>query len=120
MSNTFFFRYEYRTTQAFLDDFFLMMNNAVTFNGAGSMLGNEAAAMYEFVKATIDQNRAEFEALEIAVDEQYSGRSISRTSTATPSITGNVPGRTTNVVIDGVTTSVNLGDLKLDPFAHDD
>lgn len=115
------FKYEYKTAQAFLDDFFLMMNNAVSFNGAGSMLGNEATAMYEFVKATIEQNRAEFDALEIAVDEQYSGKSISRTSTATPSLTGNVPaGRTTNVVIDGVTTSVNLGDLKLDPFAHDD
>jgi hypothetical protein len=98
-----------------------MMNNAVTFNGAGSMLGNEATAMYEFVKATIEQNRAEFDALEIAVDEQYSGKSISRTNTTTPSRTGTVTaGRTTNVVIDGVTTSVNLGDLKLDPFAHDD
>lgn len=83
----------------------------MTFNGLGSILGNEATEMYEFVKATIEQNRAEFDALEVAVEEQYSGRSISRSNSGNKTSRFGSSGRTANVVIDGVATSVNLGDL---------
>ena len=43
-----------------------MKQNAVTFNGLGSTLGNEATAISDFVKATVEENRADFDLLEVA------------------------------------------------------
>lgn len=128
-------RYEYRKADLFVRDFDLMKNNAIKFNGVGSILGNEATAMYEFVKNTIEQNRSDFDSMEEAVREQMSGgRKRAKTSSAKnspksspkSSSTGGATsagngngnssgtGATANVVLDGVATTVNLGNLPTD------
>lgn len=73
-------RYEYKLVDAFVNDFEIMMNNAVKYNGVGSVLGTEATAIYEFVKSTVAENRKEFDHMEQAVREQMqnSGRKKAR------------------------------------------
>merc|ERR1719491_2076126 len=67
-------RYEYKHVDGFISDFEVMMNNAVKFNGLGSSLGVEATSVYEFVKNTIVQSRADFDDMERAVRDQRAGR----------------------------------------------
>jgi hypothetical protein len=88
-----------------------MRDNAIKFNGQGSMLGGEAAAIYDFVKEQIEVNSEEIESLEKAVVDQLSrpkkqkrlGEPKSKTSSPVFSGTGG------NVMVDGV--AVNFGDL---------
>ncbi len=47
-----------------------MKNNAVKFNGVGSILGNEATDIYEFVKNTAVSMREKFTKMEQAVQNQ--------------------------------------------------
>ena len=105
-------RYEYRAVHDFVKDFELMKNNAVTFNGLGSPLGNSATAIYDFVKAAVATDRDDFDALEVAVDEQMnSSRRGSRAST--PKLPSKTPGgKTASVTIDGIQAQVNLGDIE--------
>lgn len=113
-------KYEYRTVHAFVKDFELMKNNAVTFNGLGSPLGNEATSIYEFVKATVEENREDFDALEIAVDEQLNSGSRNVSRSSTPKLPSKIQaGKTANVTIDGITTEVNLGNIQGPFHGHD-
>merc|ERR1712244_144221 len=57
-------KYDYNTADKFVEDFALMKNNAIKFNGKGSPLANEAVEIYDFVRRTIDQNREEFDEME--------------------------------------------------------
>ena len=106
-------RYEYRTVHAFVKDFELMKDNAVLFNGLGSTLGNEATAIYELVSATVEENREEFDALEVAVDEQMNSTKKRGSRASTPKLPSKIQaGKTASVTIDGFTTEVNLGDIQ--------
>jgi len=51
------FKYGYKTAHSFLRDFDVMMNNAIKFNGVGSVLGNEATAIYDSVRNAVETNR---------------------------------------------------------------
>lgn len=63
-------RYEYKSIDRFVREFELMKNNAIKFNGESNTISQEAIAIYEFVKDTIDAQRAELEDLETAVEDQ--------------------------------------------------
>lgn len=90
-----------------------MKKNAVDFNGVGTPLGNEGTAIYEFVKATVYENKADFDVMEAAVDDQMNaGRRGSRASTPKLPSQGGKAGKTANITIDGITTEVALGDLQ--------
>ncbi len=113
-------KYEYRFVQAFVNDFELMKQNAVTFNGLGSTLGNEATAIFEFVKETVEQNRADFDILEAAVDEQMNSNKKRGSRASTPKLPSQKQaGKTANVTIDGITTEVNLGDIQSSFLGND-
>lgn len=64
------YSYEYKSIDRFVRDFELMKNNAIKFNGEGNTISQEAIAIYEFVKDTIDAQRTELEDLEAAVEDQ--------------------------------------------------
>lgn len=51
-----------------------MKNNAIKFNGESNTISQEAIAIYEFVKDTIDAQRAELEDLEAAVEDQMTSK----------------------------------------------
>ena len=51
-----------------------MMNNAIKFNGVGSVLGNEATAIYDSVKNAVENNRTEFDEIEQNVNDMNGGR----------------------------------------------
>ena len=106
-------KYMYNTADKFVADFQLMKQNAIKFNGRGSPLANEAVDMWEFVKATIEQNREEFNEMEEAVRDQMSGKKAKKAKAkegASAETSGNAaPMNTANVVLDGVETKVNLG-----------
>merc|ERR1712032_802817 len=68
-------KYEYRTADSMLKDFALVKTNAVKFNGGGTMLADEAAAIYETAKNMVDASKAELFQLEQAVAEQMSTQS---------------------------------------------
>jgi transcription initiation factor TFIID subunit 1 len=104
-------RFEYRTAQAFLREFELMRDNAVKFNGQGSILAGEGAAIYEYVNEQIQANADELETLEAAIVEQLTrpnkhkrleGESKSKSSSPVSSVGG-------DFILDGV--AVNFGDL---------
>lgn len=100
-----------------------MRRNAIKFNGVGSIIGNEATAIHEYVKKVVAANREEFNAMEEAVREQLSsGRKKSKNSRAstpkgTVSETESVAtkegasGNTANMVLDGISTAVPIGDV---------
>ena len=74
--------------------------------------------MYEYVKGVINDNRAEFDAMEEAVDDQMSGKkkkkkkikASSKQSEAARGSEGG-SGKMADIVLDGVKTSVDVGDL---------
>ena len=111
-------RCEYRTADAFLDEFELMKNNAIKFNGPTHLLAKEATAIYDFVKDSIEANREEFNDLELAVSVSLSGPKKKKSrksggkkkSEKLSPITGNVA----SMVINGVSTAVPLGDINFD------
>ena len=98
-----------------------MKNNAIKFNGMGHTLGIEATSIYDFVRNTIIENRDDFDAMELAVEDQLnSGKRKKGSRSSTPK---NVPdddpssnpestGKLANVTLDGVTTTIQLGNLK--------
>jgi len=111
-----------------VEDFALMRNNAIKFNGKNSDLGNEATAIYNFVKSTIESNREELLSLEEAVHQQKmnSGRKgLKRAKTSgspSPSQASGLEGtetashnsnNVTSLILDGVETTVNLGNIDL-------
>lgn len=51
-----------------------MKNNAVKFNGLGTIIADEGVAMYEAVKEQIAATQSELKAMEEAVTEQLSGK----------------------------------------------
>lgn len=113
-------RYDYRTVHAFVLDFELMKQNAVTFNGLGSTLGNEATAMYDLVKVTVEQHRSDFDLLEVAVDEQMNSKRGRTSRASTPKLPSKAhSGTTANVTIDGITTEVNLGNIQSSFLGND-
>ncbi|GAX18391.1 transcription initiation factor TFIID subunit 1 [Fistulifera solaris] len=67
-------RYEYKSIDRFVRDFELMKNNAIKFNGETNTISQEAIAIYEFVKDTIDAQRNELEDLEAAVEDQMTSK----------------------------------------------
>lgn len=114
-------RYEYRTCNLFVEDFLLMQNNAVRFNGKDTIIGEEATKIYQFVKETVDKRREEFRELENAVQDRLNGGTSSKrskksggdkSSTSTDSVDA-APSKsvtTASAVLDGVDQTVNLGD----------
>ena len=68
-------KYEYRTADAMLKDFALVKTNAAKFNGNGTMLADEAAAIYDAAQNMVDDNKAELSQLEEAVADQMSTQS---------------------------------------------
>jgi len=127
-------RYEYRLVDSFVSDFALMKHNAIKFNGVGSIIGDEATAIYDFVKQKVDSSREEFDAMEQAVKEQLSGnnhkKKKKKSSTASSdadkdeasviSEKSRISGTTANLVLDGVATTVHLGDIPTDFVVGDD
>ena len=87
-----------------------MKNNAIKFNGEGSWLAAEAKRIYEFVKTTLDANKAELSSLEEAVKDQMSGKKKSK---ASPKGKASLAA-SADVMVDGVA----LGDLS--KFDDDD
>jgi hypothetical protein len=99
---------------SFLRDFDLMRKNAVNFNGKESPLAIEATEIYEFVKATIEQNKEEFDQMEEAVEDQINNgrrkKSKSTKAMRKSNEDSTAPAmNTANIVVDGVETQVNLG-----------
>ena len=101
-----------------------MRNNAIKYNGAGSHLGNEATAICDFVKLQVEQSRADFTKLEEAVRDQLSGsrskkiKSKSSELNDAANVNKGYGGGSqssvvsmANVVVDGVETTVNIGNL---------
>eukprot|EP00978_Attheya_sp_CCMP212_P011558 scaffold28550_cov41-Attheya_sp.AAC.1 len=106
-------RYEYKTAALFLRDLELMKSNAIKYNGPESELSKEAIAIYEFAKDTVEQNRSEFDSMEQAVKDQLGGgRKKQKKSSMPKSQTSMNNGRmsTANLVVDGISTTVNIGD----------
>lgn len=104
----------YTPASSFLRDFDLMRKNAVNFNGKESPLAIEATEIYEFVKATIEQNKEEFDQMEEAVEDQINTgrRKKSKSTKAMRKSTEDATApamNTANIVVDGVETQVNLG-----------
>jgi hypothetical protein len=110
-----------------------MKNNAIKFNGAGHNLAIEAAAIYDFVLNTIESNREEFTKMEEAVKDQMTGKKRGRTPSSRDSPFSQVSeslsqygppslslGSVANVVLDGIETTVNLGNLEMNAFNFDD
>lgn len=99
--------------------FFSQKNNAIKFNGAESGLAKEAMSIYDYVKSVINDNRAEFDAMEEAVDDQMSGKKKKKKKKKTKASskqseaagTGGGSGKMADIVLDGVKTSVDVGDL---------
>ena len=113
-------RYEYRTVDAFVRDFDLMKNNAIKFNGSDSVLGKEAKAIYEIVKTKVQESRNEFTVMEEAVKNQLSagGKRHKKQKTKKDAFAkkkdskkDNAKTRTANIMLDGVNTMLNLGDI---------
>jgi hypothetical protein len=111
-------KYSYKTADAMVADFDLMKNNAIKFNGAESGLAKEAMSIYDYVKSIINDNRAEFDAMEEAVDDQMSGKKKKKKKKTKASSkqseaagTGGGSGKMADIVLDGVKTSVDVGDL---------
>jgi hypothetical protein len=91
-----------------------MRKNAVNFNGKESPLAIEATEIYEFVKATIEQNKEEFDQMEEAVEDQINNgrrkKSKSTKAMRKSNEDSTAPAmNTANIVVDGVETQVNLG-----------
>merc|ERR1740136_89270 len=109
-------RYEYKHVDSFISDFEVMMNNAVKFNGVGSSLGTEATSVYEFVKNTVAQSRADFDDMERAVREQMQnsgrkkGSSASSPKNAHTGEKDRKPGKSTSANVNLGGTTVYLGD----------
>merc|ERR1712127_1006113 len=107
--------FEYDTTDKFVSDFELMKENAIKFNGTGSPLAFEAVEIYEFVTRTIEQNRPEFDKMEDAVKKQTAGKkkkkSKSKIASDASSSSKAAAMNTANVVLDGISTQVNLGNF---------
>lgn len=101
-------RYEYKHVDGFVSDFEVMMNNAVKFNGLGSSLGVEATSVYEFVKNTIVQSRADFDDMERAVRDQMAGRKKGSTVSPKDGEKDRKTGKGTSANVSG--TTVYLGD----------
>ena len=106
-------KYDYNTANKFVGDFELMKNNAIKFNGRGSLLANEAVEIWEFVKSTVEQNREEFDRMEEAVRDQMSGKKKKKGKGDAHSDDDGMEGaatmNTADVVVDGLKTQVNLG-----------
>jgi hypothetical protein len=75
-------------------------------------LSKEAIAIYEFAKDTVEQNRSEFDSMEQAVKDQLGGGRKKQKKSSMPSQTSMNNGRmsTANLVVDGISTTVNIGD----------
>jgi DNA replication initiation complex subunit (GINS family) len=87
-----------------------MKRNAAKFNGAQSLVTDEANNLYDFVKAEIENERAELTELELAVKEQLSGKKKKKRKKAATKAAAPAGPLGRNVVVkDGVT--VDLGDL---------
>ena len=109
-------RCEYRNADSFIDEFELMKNNAIKFNGPASFLAKEATAIFDFVRSAIEAERDEFNQLEDAVCEQLNGprKKKSRKSGGNKKRqekSSIATGSTASVVVNGIATTVNLGDL---------
>jgi len=128
-------KYGYKTAQSFLRDFDLMMNNAIKFNGVGSVLGNEATAIYDSVKNAVENNRTEFDEIEQNVNDMNGGRNKrSKTSNVnspasddqkssgdgSKTSSKNSSNNTASIMFQGVSATVNLGDIKQDESDSDD
>lgn len=72
-------------------------------------------SIYDYVKSIINDNRAEFDAMEEAVDDQMSGKKKKKTKASSKQSeaagTGGGSGKMADIVLDGVKTSVDVGDL---------
>lgn len=75
-------------------------------------------SIYDYVKSIINDNRAEFDAMEEAVDDQMSGKKKKKKKKTKASSkqseaagTGGGSGKMADIVLDGVKTSVDVGDL---------
>ena len=98
-----------------------MKNNAIKFNGIGTMLADEANSIYEFVKSEIADNREELDKMEEAVKEQLSSKKNKKSKAAKSKAkkaksSGGGFG-SNDVIVDGV--AVNLGELSNADFAFD-
>ena len=123
-------RYEYKTADALVKEFELMKNNAIKFNGPASVLGREAEAIYEYVKKEVEDNRAEFDSMEDAVENQMGGtrkrkkakKSKTSGSGGGSSKAGSQAGSSKptsgDVVLDGV--KIDLGDITFEDGDSDE
>jgi hypothetical protein len=108
-------RYEYRSADAMVRDFELMKTNAIKFNGQASPITQEAIAIFDYVRDQIEASRDEFASLEVAVQEQMSGKPKKKKKQAgtkkSSAASGNVG------MVGGV--QVNLGDFKFEGMSMD-
>ena len=103
-----FFRYEYRTADAFVRDFEQMKANAIKFNGQGSPIAQEAVAIHDFVRDQVESSRSELNSLEEQVEELMNAKPKKKNKAGTSKNTG--AGAGSNVAsVGGI--AVNLGDL---------
>ena len=93
-----------------------MQTNAIRFNGSNSILGDESSDIYDFVKETLEASREEFQSLEKGITEQLSGSHRKKKKSSVPKAVKakkkteeNVGAA--NVILDGLQTTVNLGDI---------
>lgn len=105
-------KYAYSTAEDFVKDFELMKINAIKFNGKGTPIANEAVDIWEAIRTAVKSNRVELNEMEEAVRDQKSGKKKKKKKAqAESSSSSNKPMNTANIVLDGVETQVNLGNL---------
>jgi hypothetical protein len=101
-------RYEYRTADAMVRDFELMKSNAIKFNGQASPITQEAISIFDYVQDQVNASRDELTQLEVAVNEQMSGKPKKKQGGTKKSAVAS-----SNVgMVGGV--QVNLGNFKFD------
>lgn len=102
-------------------------NNAIKFNGAGTILANEATAIFDYVKKEVADNRAQFDEMEEAVEDQMNGSrkrkkkgsKISPPKSKTGGTDKGGTSKTADIFLDGIKTTVDLGDLSTGGFNFD-
>lgn len=93
-----------------------MKRNAIKFNTSQSPIAQEAVAIYDFVKSQIDASRQEFNELEEAVADMFSGKP--KKKKAKKEKTAGTVDAANIAYIDGV--AVNMGNLQYGTDDDDD
>jgi transcription initiation factor TFIID subunit 1 len=101
-----------------LKDFELVKTNAMKFNGANSMLANEATAIYDTAKRMVEESRPELSHLEQAVADQMSTQSKKKKTAGRKSASSAAAPGGDDGLLAGISADLNL-DFELSDDSDD-